>query len=198
MATDATGPAGTLRERKRQETLRRITDAGVRLFIAQGVDATTLDQIAAAAGISRRTFFAYLKSKDDILLSLQSGMGDAIAERIRAAPAEAAPLAAVRLAVSEIVGEWSARDLLAVDRLMRSSAAVQARKQASYVEQEQRLLAALQERWPDPARETALRMIALLAVGAVRLATDAFSRENGRRSLPELLDEAFEALSSEL
>ena len=63
------------RERKRQETLRRITDAGVKLFSTKGYDETTLDEVAAAAGISRRTFFHYFKSKDDILLSLQRGMG---------------------------------------------------------------------------------------------------------------------------
>ncbi|MGE6036642.1 TetR family transcriptional regulator, partial [Klebsiella pneumoniae] len=70
-ASDVAPPTG-VRERKRRETLRRITDAGVRLFIEKGFDGTTVDEVAAAAGISRRTFFHYFDSKDDILLSLQS------------------------------------------------------------------------------------------------------------------------------
>ena len=45
------------RERKRQQTLARIAEAGLKLFIENGYEATTLDAIAAAAGISRRTFF---------------------------------------------------------------------------------------------------------------------------------------------
>jgi AcrR family transcriptional regulator len=71
-----------LRERKRQETLERITAAGLKLFAAQGYEATTLDAIAAEAGISRRTFFHYFKSKDDILISMQSGLGKQLAAEL--------------------------------------------------------------------------------------------------------------------
>ncbi len=58
-----------LRERKRRETLRRIAEEGLKLFLTNGYEATTLDEIAEAAGISRRTFFYYLKSKEEILLA---------------------------------------------------------------------------------------------------------------------------------
>ncbi|MFF5010942.1 TetR family transcriptional regulator [Streptomyces phaeochromogenes] len=56
-----------LRERKRRETRQRITHVGMRLFLTNGFDATTLDMIAAAADVSRRTFFSYFDSKDDVL-----------------------------------------------------------------------------------------------------------------------------------
>ena len=46
-----------LRERKRRETLHRIAEQGLKLFLSNGYEATTLDAIAKAAGISRRTFF---------------------------------------------------------------------------------------------------------------------------------------------
>src|ERR1700743_156025 len=62
-----------LRDRKRQLTLDRIAEIGLKLFIAHGYEATTLDMIAAASGISRRTFFHYLKSKEDVLLAQASG-----------------------------------------------------------------------------------------------------------------------------
>jgi AcrR family transcriptional regulator len=52
-----------LRERKKRETLQRIAETGLKLFIAQGYEGTTLEAIAEAAGISRRTFFYYFKSK---------------------------------------------------------------------------------------------------------------------------------------
>jgi AcrR family transcriptional regulator len=198
VARDDAQPAPGLRERKRQETLRRITDAGICLFIEKGIDATTLNEIAAMAGISRRTFFHYFKSKDDILISLQKGMGEVIAERIRQAAAGASPLDAIRASVIGVCAEVPTDDLVAIDRLMRSSPAVQARKQASYVEQEGLLFAALSARWPDPARAMALRLVAMLAIGAIRLATEALSQEGERRSLIELLNAAFDALTSEL
>lgn len=60
------------------------------------------------------------------------------------------------------------------------------------------MFTALRERWPDPARETGLRLVAMLAVGAMRLAFDTVSREGGRRPIGVLVNEAFDALAGEL
>lgn len=187
-----------LRARKRRETMERITEAGIRLFLDRGYEATTIDDIAAAAGISRRTFFHYFKSKDDILISLQSGMGTMIANVIRKAAPDKQPIEAVRDAVVEICAAVPPGDMLAIDRLMRSSETVQARKQASYVEHERVLLAALRERWPQSGREPALQLVAMIAMGAIRLSTEAFNREGGARPMPTLLREMFDMLDAEL
>ena len=52
---DLSPPSG-LRERKRQQTRERLTKVAMELFLANGFEATTLDDIAAAAEISRRSF----------------------------------------------------------------------------------------------------------------------------------------------
>ncbi|MFV3129501.1 TetR/AcrR family transcriptional regulator [Niveispirillum sp. KHB5.9] len=187
-----------VRERKRRETLRRITDAGMCLFIEKGYEATTLDEIAAEAGISRRTFFYYFKSKDEILLSLQSGMGEMIVTHLLEAPRDQRPLDAVRDAVIKVCAPYPAEEMLAIDRIMRSSEVVQARKQASYIQHEKVLFAALRELWPAPERETALRLVAMMAIGAMRLAFEALNRENGQRPIAELLHETFDALKTEI
>jgi AcrR family transcriptional regulator len=191
-------PREGVRERKRRETLQRITDVGIGLFIKRGYDATTLDEIAAAAGISRRTFFYYFKSKDEILLSLQKGIGDMLVSALREAPQEMRPLEAIRYAVVKVCALVPADDMIVIDRLMRSSAAVQARKQASYIEQEKAVFAALRERWTSAERESGLRLVAMLAIGAMRLATEAFGREGGKRPIVDLLNEAFDALEAEI
>lgn len=198
VTVDGNAPREGLRERKRRETAKRIKEAGIRLFIAKGYDATTLDDIAAAAGISRRTFFYYYRSKDDILLSLQGAMGEILAERVREEPAGKRPLETVRDAALKVAATVPHDEMLVLDRLMRSSAAVQARKVASYVQHEATLLEALREKWPQPERETALRVVAMLSFGAVRLSLDALNREDGKRSLAALLREAFDALESEI
>lgn len=191
-------PNEGLRERKRRETSQRIIDVGMCLFIERGFDATTLDDIAFAAGISRRTFFYYFKSKDDILLSMQSGMGDILVATLRDAQKTQRPLDVIRDAIVKVCATIPADDMIAIDRLMRASEAVQARKQASYIQHEKILFAALCEKWPEPERETGLRLVAMLAVGAMRLAFDAFNREYGKRSIAELLNETFDALAFEV
>lgn len=191
-------PQEGLRERKRRETLQRITDAGISLFIEKGYDAATLDEIAARAGISRRTFFYYFKSKDDILLSLQSGVGDMLAAALRDEPHDKRPLDAIRDAIVKVCATIPDKDMIAIDRLMRSSAAVQARKQASYVQQEKALFAILRERLPEPERETGLRLVAMMSIGAMRVASEALSREGGKRPYAEILHEAFDALRAKI
>lgn len=197
VGTEAPKESG-VREQKRRETLRRITDVGICLFIEKGIDGTTIDEIAEAARISRRTFFHYFGSKDDILLSLQSGMSEMIAGEIRTAPLESSPYDAVRLALLKITGSIPSEDMFALDRMMRGSASVQARKQASYALHEATLFSALQQRWPEPDREPRLRLVAMVAVSALRLASEIFNQEGGKRPFPLILDGAFEGLQAEL
>ncbi|MDV3458283.1 TetR/AcrR family transcriptional regulator [Sphingomonas sp. HF-S4] len=191
-------PAEGLRERKRRETAKRIKEAGIRLFVERGYDATTIDDIAAAADISRRTFFHYYQSKDDILLSMQNALGDILSAQLVDEPVAKKPLHAVRDAAIRVAEPVPADELLKLDRLMRSSEAVQARKVASYVRHEETLFAALCEKWPEPDRETALRMIAMVSIGAVRLSLDTLNREDGKRSLADILAEEFRALEGQL
>jgi AcrR family transcriptional regulator len=74
-----------LRERKKQQTRESIACAAHRLFVERGYQATTLPEIADAAGVSTRTIFAYFPSKEDILFSrfaeTISTLADALAQR---------------------------------------------------------------------------------------------------------------------
>lgn len=189
---------GGLRELKKRETKKRITEKGIALFLKQGVDQTTLDEIAAAAGISRRTFFYYFKSKDEILLSVLSGMGEMLTNAVRMASNHSTPMVAARDAVLSVCKAIPLSEMIELDRLMRTSPNVQARKQAFYVEQEREIYAALSERWPEPAVSTALQIVAMISVGALRLAGDIFHKEQGSRTMVEILDEIFSGVDKEI
>lgn len=58
-------------DRRRQQTKLRLTDEAIRLTIERGFDHFTVDELAEAVGISRRTFFNYFASKEDVLLGDQ-------------------------------------------------------------------------------------------------------------------------------
>jgi AcrR family transcriptional regulator len=56
-----------LRERKRQQTRQELIGSAMRLFEEKGYEQTTVAEIAAAAGVSTKTFFNYFASKDEVL-----------------------------------------------------------------------------------------------------------------------------------
>lgn len=188
-----------VRERKRRETRRHIAETGLRLFLADGYDGTTLDAIAADAGISRRSFFSYFKSKDDLVLFwLDQSWAGLYADLLKTSP-DVRPLDAVRDVMVAHSARYSSEEMDRLDALLRSSPSLQSRKQAFYVEREQALFATLCEVWRQPERRTALRMVAMTAIGASRLATQAWNEQAApRRPVAEHLLDAFASLKSEL
>lgn len=62
-STDAAPPEGR-RAQNRRTTREALVTAALRLFGERGFDAVTVDEIAVAAGVSRRTFFRYFPSKE--------------------------------------------------------------------------------------------------------------------------------------
>ncbi|MFG3592560.1 TetR/AcrR family transcriptional regulator [Bradyrhizobium sp. RDI18] len=189
------------RERKRRETLHRIAEQGLKLFLTRGYEATTLDAIAEAAGISRRTFFYYFKSKEEILLAWQDG---GFIETLRTAVLEQStrqsPLNAVKNALLELTTRIPAdyKQTRVIERLMCANESLRIRHQAKYVEKEQAVFDALCQMWPQPKRQPALRIVAMMSVGALRLAIDNWNRDQGKRPIAIYLKEAFADLKSEI
>lgn len=58
-----------LRERKKSRTVLEVRQQSMRLFLEQGYEATTVEQIAAAAEISPATFYRYFHAKEDVLFN---------------------------------------------------------------------------------------------------------------------------------
>lgn len=96
----AAGEAAAPRRGRPRGTSRRALELiALRLFERQGFEATTIGQIAAAAGVSRRTFFRYFDSKTSVLW----GAFDEEVEAIRAALAQAPPEAPMMQAIRQAV-----------------------------------------------------------------------------------------------
>jgi AcrR family transcriptional regulator len=75
--------APSLRARRKLDTWNAIAAQGARLFASQGYDATTLDQIAAQAGVHKQTVLRYFRSKEDIALAYQSRALARFRERLK-------------------------------------------------------------------------------------------------------------------
>src|ERR1700761_9140305 len=192
-----------LRERKRQVTLDRIAETGLKLFIEHGYEATTLDAIAAAAGISRRTFFHYLKSKEDVLLEHESGKFLHVLRPtlLKQSPKQS-PLEAARKTFLALASTYETKESIIADRMLRSIETLRLRKEALLIQMEQVLAEAMYELWPDETgrpgrRRPALRLSAIMAMGALRFAKDNWRREDAAHPLTHHIDEAFDLLAEQ-
>ncbi len=78
-----------LRERKKARTRASLREHALRLFREQGYQATTVEQIAAAAEVSPSTFFRYFPTKEDVVL--QDDMDTRLVEAFARQPPDLAP-----------------------------------------------------------------------------------------------------------
>ena len=85
--------------RRRATSREELEQAAFALFVAQGFEATTVDEIAAAAGIGRRTFFRYFPSKNDVPWGAFEDELERMRVRLKACPPEVPLMDAIRLAL---------------------------------------------------------------------------------------------------
>jgi TetR/AcrR family transcriptional repressor of nem operon len=88
-----------------------LLDAGRELFLANGVAATSLEDITGRAGVSKGLFYLYFRSKDDLLLALQDQFSTELADRIRTATGSVADWPAkLDACVTAIFDSYQERD----------------------------------------------------------------------------------------
>jgi len=164
-------PAG-LRERKKQATREALHRAALRLVRERGLDQVTVEAIADAAGVSRRTFSNYFSSKEEALLHGEQMRMRLLVEIVHARPADETYWAALIGAV----GEFTAR--VGVEhpgwreeiRPIRGEPAALARQVAVHAEMERELAAELVRRMPaGPDAELRARLMAGVFLTTLRI-----------------------------
>lgn len=94
---------GRLAARKREVVRDGLAEAALHLLAGRGYDAVTVDEIATAAGVSRRTFFRYFASKEDVVVEFLRDLGLEVAAEIEARAATESPRGALEEACAVVV-----------------------------------------------------------------------------------------------
>jgi len=90
----------SLQARKQELVRNEIYKAAIELFLVEGFEATTIDDIARAAGVSRRSMFRYFRSKNDLLAHSVMSYRDALVAAIHGCAPLSSPLSLLRQAVA--------------------------------------------------------------------------------------------------
>ncbi|MFW6091653.1 MAG: TetR family transcriptional regulator [Actinomycetota bacterium] len=184
------------RERKKAQTKQAIQEHALRLFAEQGFDATTVRQIAEAAGVSHMTFFRYFPTKEDVVLSDE--YDPMLEQLIQARPADEPAVVAVQAAISEafrLVYTADRDTILSRTRLLLSTPALRARLWENQLATLQVFERALRGRGSDPFE---VRVLAAACLAALTVAITAWAESPDTTELPELIDESFTVLRERL
>ncbi|MGI9000579.1 MAG: TetR/AcrR family transcriptional regulator [Pseudonocardia sp.] len=183
------------REAKKAATRRSVQEHALRLFLAHGYDATTVEQIATAAGVSHMTFFRHFPTKESVVDT--DDYDPMLAELIRTRPATEDPVTAIHHAATTGLAAILPADreaLLIRSRLILETPALRAR-QADNEHATRVLLAdALTARAGLAAPSFTLEVLAAASLAALTTAVTTWTRRGGDADLVALVNEAFRVL----
>jgi AcrR family transcriptional regulator len=188
-----------LRERKKAETRDALATAALHLADERGLENVTIDEIAAAAGVSPRTFFNYFPSKEDAIIGISPTLTVAVVEALCARPEGEPPVAALRAAVHAAADQLEAEpDVWFIRRRLTAgytSLAVLHSARLAGVERE--LVVEVARRTGlDADTDTYPAAVVGATLSVTRVALAVWGERGRRGSLPGLFDEVFDQLAA--
>jgi AcrR family transcriptional regulator len=169
----------------------------MRLFLAQGFDRTTVDQIAAEAGLSRTSFFRYFATKEDVVLGHLDEVGQQVLEALAARPDSEPPWQALRHAFDLTIEEvtTSPERALSMARMLDATPSLRIRQLGKQLTWQDRLVPEVARRLdvPGEAHDPRPRALVAAALACLNAAVDTWYAADGSPDLPTLLDQAMSA-----
>jgi AcrR family transcriptional regulator len=186
------------REAKKLQVETSLVTAALTLIPEKGYPATTIDDIAAHAGVSRRTFFRYFQSKDEVVLGWLDEQGEAIGELLKGT-CDRTPVEAMRgifLTLSSRYDDTEPERVAFLIRLIFSHADLRARYHDKYSQWQDSLVAILGRVQGSREGEAlfALRVQVVVGVTAFMNAIQVWAMEGGEGPLRRWVEQAFEVL----
>jgi AcrR family transcriptional regulator len=182
-----------LRARKQERQREEIVAAGMSLFAERGFDDITVDEIADAAEVSRRTLFRYFGTKGDIVMEWSRGTTTVLCEALRGRPVDEHPMESLRAAFQAL--NYSFTDEVtkvhATAAMVERTPSLRPYSMRKHAEWEDALADVLRERHPEPV-EPAPILVARISVAAFRTALDQWLAGPGVELPIELTDRAFD------
>jgi AcrR family transcriptional regulator len=194
-------PRPGLRERRKRLTAAELEAAALRLFGERGFDSVTVDDIAAEADVSRRTFFRYFASKEDVLLADHQVQLSRLREAMAARPTDEPVLTALRNALLSITGDFDDRRerVILRGRIMRETPSLQARSLMLQKAWEDAMQAMVAHRLGvDPVRDLRPGVVAATALAAMRVAFNNWLNAGATGDLIALTAQALDLLDGGL
>lgn len=189
-------------DRTRRRVRAEIADVALNLFLEQGFEETTVDQVVAAAGISRRSFFRYFGTKEDIVFGDLVEQAPVILAALRARPDDEEIWDALRHAFGVLSDRSSAQRGVAVARLVAANPGLRAAHLEKHLRWQEELAPEVERRLgpsddPPGLRGQAVVTTALACLDAATAVWLDADCAGGIEELERLTDRALAAVRGE-
>ena len=185
------GPPQSLRDRKKDRTRRTLQAEAVRLFAAKGFQATTIEEIAAAAEVAPRTFFRYFPTKEEVVF--WSEHQPLLAGHVAARPADEPAFQALRRGLTDGLASFYDQDrerLLQRSKLVCRTPALQPRWRQQQADLAAGMAQLLAHRLGGRADDLEVRAMAAAIAAALFVAIEEWQTHDGQQDLGALIDRA--------
>ncbi len=183
-----------LRERKKAALRRQLVEVAMSLFLERGFHGTLVDDIADAAGVSRRTFFHYFAAKQDVIVDWFRQQGEYLATAFSSRPANEPiwnSLLAAFLQMHDFYGKDDQR-VIELRRLIHLEPALLAKKYDFYVFAAEMLVPSVKARIEISKQKSLIAHILVqAAIGAYNAANGEWAPKPGMKSFNTLAKRAF-------
>jgi AcrR family transcriptional regulator len=194
--TKKTAKGLSRRDAHKLKTRTTLRDAALDLFLAQGYDSTTTDQVAAKAGVSTRTFFRYFDAKDEVLFSGQRFWSERVADIVKEQPTELRPMDAMCETLVELANGVSREALIRFEQIVSSSITLLGRSASEQVGNLERIAEGLAARKGLQTPDDECRIMASVGLMLYRQAVAAMRDGRSEATLDQLIREQFATLEA--
>lgn len=191
--------AANWRTTRKVKTFNRIQKEAIRLFLEKGYEQTTIEEIAAATGVSHMTVFRHFATKDALVLSDEYDL--VVDKLIRQRPAEEGPIEALLATFRELLEQMAESDLeltLARNRLIAANPSLSGGLWANWMAAQHLVTEALLERAKDESDVFGIRIVTSALLAAGMTAAQIWAENDGETNLVVILDKAITVLREEM
>jgi len=195
------GNGGGLRERTRRAVRAEIAEIALRMFADRGYEKTTVDDIARAAGLTKRSFFRYFPSKEDAAFAQIDVLGETVVDEIRRRPADEPPWTCLHQVLrhwdqATSTGELPSEQELASYRLIESTPVLRAKLRERREQWRRDVSKALRERPGTTIDRFTADLLTSAGLAILESVAAEWQRTDGTADRGALLDRAFTLLRS--
>jgi AcrR family transcriptional regulator len=183
-----------LREKKKEQTREQLVIAALRLFTERGYEETSVDDIVDIVNVSKRTFFRYFQSKDDVLVAWVDNFVDKVCVVLESRPRDEKPMLALERAFVIAVELYESQRSLTIslERIIALTPAILGQKLVKLARCAEIIGKVLAKRMQVNARrDFAPAILARCAIGILEAAVDRWRAQGNKGSLSGILEECF-------